>query len=87
MSYDEKYQPVDPPEIRHPQEKLTQHDFYVGLDNGRAELEALHLIYEWMKKQPPITPVAIVFSYHMESDDEPAMLEATLILGAPVDIG
>jgi hypothetical protein len=87
MSYHEPYTPVEPPEIRHPQEKLTQHDFYVTFDSGRAELDALHLISEWMGKQPPSTLVAIVFSYHMENDDEPAMLEASLILGAPLDIG
>jgi hypothetical protein len=34
-----------------------------------------------------VNPIAITFSYLAATDEEPAMLEASLILGAPVDIG
>ena len=86
MAYEEQYQPIQPPEIRHPQEKLSQHDFYVTFD-GRADIEVLKLISDWVKEQPPSTPVAILFSYLPETEEEPALLEASLILGAPIDVG
>jgi hypothetical protein len=86
MTYDEKHNPVVPPEIRHPKEVLSEHDFYVTFD-GRYDIIALELITEWLRNQSPVNPVAILFSYLPETDDEPAMLEASLVLGAPVDIG
>jgi hypothetical protein len=86
MSYHEQHNPITPPEIRHPQETLTEHDFYVTFD-GRYDITALEMIADWLRKQAPVNPIAITFSYLAATDEEPAMLEASLILGAPVDIG
>ena len=87
MSYNEPYQPLSPPEIRHPQERLTQHDFYVSLGIPRPELEVMRMVTEWLALQAPINPVVLMFSYLPETADEPATLEASLVLGAPVDNG
>jgi len=87
MSYQEPYKPIQPPEIQHPQDPVTLHTFYVDLGVVQPEVQALHMVADWLAKQAPTVILSLVPSYLRENDEEPAMLELTLVLGAPVDLG
>lgn len=87
MSYQEVPQPIQPPEIRSPRETCTMHEFFVDLGQPQPEVAALRMMADWLAKQSPRQVVSIGVAYLPETEEEPPMLELTLVLGAPVDIG
>jgi hypothetical protein len=87
VTYQEPYVPINPPEVRTPEERLTPVEFYVDLGAGRPDLEIMRHISDWLAARAPLTLHSIQFSYMPETDMEPPLLVGNMIVGEPIDIG
>lgn len=85
MSEDERI--IDPPEIREPEENLSQVEFYVDLGVPRPELEILRIITSYLAEKAPLVIMNISFSYQPGNEHQPDVLIANLIHGQPLDFG
>lgn len=83
----EPYVPIDPPFINHSTDAATIHEFFVDLGVYRPTNEVLKMISEWLLTEPPRTMLSIHFSYLPETNVEPPMLCAEVIMGGPIDVG
>lgn len=80
--------PVNPPEVREPQERFRMIEFYVDIAEPRPEIALFELVTFWLRDQAPLVTFGLSISYQQPGQDgAPGLLIGQLLVGEPLDLG